>query len=97
MGKPAWIFFISVVFMSISVAGWQESFDKQTNTKPTQQWKIHDPDRPLPPVVNPGPAGDPVPAPSDAVILFNGRDLSQWSDSKGQPAQTYQNRAPTVP
>lgn len=37
-----------------------------------QQWPVHSMDRPRPPVVNPGPA------PSDAIVLFDGRDLSQW-------------------
>ena len=61
--------------------------DNEIETKPETQWKIHDPDRPLPPVIDPEPGGDPVPAPSDAIILFNGRDLSQWSNSKGEPAR----------
>ena len=26
----------------------------------TIKWKVHDPDRPMPPVVNPGPAGEPA-------------------------------------
>lgn len=52
-----------------------------------ENWSIHDPNRPLPPVVNPGPAGPPVPPPSDAVILFNGKDLSLWRDGKGNPAR----------
>jgi len=50
-------------------------------------WPIHDMSRPQPPVVTPGPAGPPVLAPSDAVILFDGRDLAQWTDAKGQPAK----------
>jgi hypothetical protein len=54
---------------------------------PQIQWGIHDPNRPLPPVVDPGPAGPPVPAPSDAVMLFNGKDLDQWTDNKGNPAK----------
>ncbi len=52
-------------------------------------WKIHDPDRPLPPVVDPGPpvAGDViVSAPADAIVLFNGTDLSKWQSSRGGPA-----------
>ena len=52
-----------------------------------QKWAVHDLSRPLPPVVDPGPAGPPVPAPSDAVVLFDGKDLSQWQDAKGGPAK----------
>jgi hypothetical protein len=52
-----------------------------------QKWAIHDMDRPLPPVVDPGPAGPPAPAPSDAVVLFDGRDLSKWTDASGGPAR----------
>jgi hypothetical protein len=51
------------------------------------RWKIHDPDRPQPPVVNPGPDCPFVPPPSDAVVLFDGEDLSQWEDTKGQSAR----------
>ena len=41
------------------------------------RWRIHDPDRPQPPVVA---AGAPVaiPPPSDAIVLFDGKDLSAW-------------------
>lgn len=43
---------------------------------PGQQWHVHDPARPNPPVVTPGAKpGDP---PSDAIILFDGKDLSHW-------------------
>ena len=35
----------------------------------------------------PGPAGPPVPAPADAIVLFDGRDLGRWTDAKGQPAR----------
>ena len=51
------------------------------------QWAVHDPDRPLPTVVAPGPAGPPVPPPADAIVLFDGRDLGRWTDAKGQPAR----------
>ncbi len=50
-------------------------------TQPGVQWVMHDPDRPLPPIVTVGPAGPTVPAPSDAVVLFDGGDLSAWQDS----------------
>lgn len=36
-----------------------------------------------PPKVDPGPVGGP---PSDAIILFDGKDLSQWVNDKGGPA-----------
>jgi hypothetical protein len=43
---------------------------------PGQPWKVHDIERPRPPVITPGARpGDP---PSDAIVLFDGRDLSQW-------------------
>jgi hypothetical protein len=52
-----------------------------------QKWAIHDLSRPLPPVVDPGPAGPPAPAPSDAIVLFDGKSLSPWDDAKSEPAQ----------
>jgi hypothetical protein len=45
---------------------------------PGQRWKVHDAERPRPRQVTPG---LPVPSaapPSDAVVLFDGKDLSQW-------------------
>ena len=35
-----------------------------------------------PPVVTPGPAGEPVAPPSDAIVLFDGKDLSNWTSTK---------------
>lgn len=47
-----------------------------TPVLPGQPWKVHDINRPRPPVVTPGARpGDP---PSDAIVLFDGRDLSHW-------------------
>ncbi|HKT47054.1 MAG TPA: DUF1080 domain-containing protein, partial [Candidatus Acidoferrales bacterium] len=49
-------------------------------------WKIHDMSRPVPPVVTPGTASTqeaPGRAPSDAVVLFDGKDLSQWQHKDG--------------
>lgn len=43
---------------------------------PGQTWRVHDNSRPTPPMVTPGAKpGDP---PSDAVVLFNGKDLLSW-------------------
>jgi hypothetical protein len=57
---------------------------------PTITWKIHDRDRPLPTEITPGTAstqdivGTP---PSDAVILFNGKDMSGWVHADNSPAK----------
>ena len=51
-----------------------------------QKWSIHDETRPVPPAVDPGPAGPPAPVPSDAIVLFGGNDLSEWTNTKGAPA-----------
>lgn len=48
---------------------------------PGQKWRVHDRTRPQPRHVVPG---QPVPtpsAPSDAIVLFDGKDLSQWNGS----------------
>ena len=45
---------------------------------------IHDVNRPAPPVITPG---TPDRAPSDAIVLFDGNDLSHWSDTNGNPSR----------
>ena len=47
-------------------------------------WHVHDPDRPQPAVVTPGDA--PGKPPSDALALFDGKDLSHWRGRDGKPA-----------
>jgi hypothetical protein len=48
---------------------------------PGQKWHVHDPDRPAPKTVAPGTTfSHSAPAPSDAVILFDGHDLSKWKN-----------------
>lgn len=49
-------------------------------------WAVHDRDRPQPPVVTPPSTYDQAGAPSDAVVLFDGTDLSHWH-TNGQPAR----------
>jgi hypothetical protein len=54
------------------------------------KWKIHDLNRPLPPIVDPGTASTqeiPGRPPADAVVLFDGKDLSKWADKDGKPAK----------
>jgi len=43
---------------------------------PDSPWRVHDRRRPQPPLVEPG--GQPGAAPADAVVLFDGKDLSAW-------------------
>jgi 3-keto-disaccharide hydrolase len=54
---------------------------------PPAQWTIHDMNRPVPQVVEPGPPGEAVPAPSDAIVLLNGQGLAAWRMQDGQPAK----------
>lgn len=50
---------------------------------PGQKWRVHDPERPAPPVVTPG--ATPGAPPSDAIVLFDGKDLSKWAhEQKGE-------------
>jgi len=54
---------------------------------PGTPWHVHDPDRPRPKVVTSGETFSlKAPAPSDAVVLFEGKDLSKWQNDKGRPA-----------
>lgn len=50
---------------------------------PGQKWRVHDKNRPAPPVVAPGAHGAP---PSDAIVLFDGKDLSAWQHEDGRAA-----------
>jgi hypothetical protein len=55
-----------------------------------KRWKQHDMNRPVPPVVDPGTASTqdaPGVPPSDAVVLFDGRDLSKWNHKGGEAAK----------
>jgi hypothetical protein len=54
-----------------------------------KQWAVHDESRPHPRVVTPGTESTPEhagKAPSDAIVLFDGKDLSQWKSAKGGDA-----------
>jgi hypothetical protein len=59
---------------------------------PAGKWHVHDPARPVPPVVTPGAAfSEGAAPPSDAIVLFDGHDLSQWMGDKGEPKWKVRN------
>jgi hypothetical protein len=62
---------------------------KDTPMLPGGRWHVHDGDRPQPRIIAPGTCSTqekPGTAPSDAVVLFDGKDLSHWRSDKGGPA-----------
>jgi hypothetical protein len=54
---------------------------------PGQKWKVHDMERPRPVKISPGLPLPSAAPPSDAIVLFNGKDLSQWV-TRGRGGQT---------
>ena len=55
-----------------------------TPKQPDGKWHVHDPNRPLPATVLPGKTfSHEAPPPSDATVLFDGKDLSKWQSGKG--------------
>ncbi len=57
-----------------------------TPMQPDGKWHVHDPARPQPPIVTSGTFSEKATPPSDAIVLFDGTDLSHWRDLKGNPA-----------
>src|SRR5437868_14297113 len=58
--------------------------------QPDPNWRDHDRDRPLPPVVAPATSSTqekPGKPPSDATVLFDCKDLSQWAAMDGSPTK----------
>ena len=50
---------------------------------PQSSWARNDMNRPRPAAVAPAPQSLPVPAPADAIVLFDGRDMSRWELVRG--------------
>jgi membrane-bound lytic murein transglycosylase len=77
---------LQVVRTGLLLAAASQACCAQVDTK----WKIHDPSRPVPPVVDPGTASAqdaPGRPPADAVVLFDGKDLSKWAHKDGSAAK----------
>jgi hypothetical protein len=58
-----------------------------TNTpmQPNGKWHVHDPNRPHPRIITPGGTfSHNAGVPSDAIVLFDGKDFSKWQGEKGE-------------
>jgi len=85
MSRKRWFLAYVAVTMAV-IVGCGVAVEKIQQAK----WGIHDMSRPVPSVVTP-----PQPscdehvgtAPSDAIVLFDGSDLSEWVTAKGKPAK----------
>lgn len=79
--------FLVIIFSFGALAASAGAADGYTDTAivPGTKWHIHDPNRPQPRVVTPGKSfSHTAPAPSDAIILFEGKDFSKWIGNKGE-------------
>src|SRR5437764_6669373 len=81
-------------FALLSAQTKQNPDDGFTDTPmlPGLPWHVHDPARPHPPLVTP--AATAGGAPSDAIVLFDGKDLSQWQDHASTISKAGDSGAP---
>jgi hypothetical protein len=88
--------FVAIVIATANFAGMvsrtlAETLPGYTDTPmlPSGKWHVHDPNRPKPPGVTPGATFNcGAPAPSDAIVLFDGSDFSHWEGDQGAPQWT---------
>lgn len=95
MSKRIWY----VLAAALAVAGLQQGASilgqqakrplgyQDTPMLPGGKWHVHDGERPQPRVVTPGAFSTqdkPGKPPSDAIVLFDGKDLSKWRGANGK-------------
>jgi hypothetical protein len=65
---------------------------KDTPMQPNGKWHVHDSDRPMAKVVAPAATfSHGAPPPADAIVLFDGKDLSKWVGGKGPATWKIEN------
>jgi len=78
--------------LSFSCPAGEKPGYKDTPMLPGQPWHVHDSDRPAPRAVTPAETfSHGAPPPSDAVVLFDGSDLSKWKSDKGPAGWKVEN------
>ena len=73
---------------ALGLAAWAQQNLGYSDTPflPGEKWRVHDGTRPQPKVIDPGSpstADNPGRPPSDAVVLFDGKDLARWHNNNG--------------
>jgi hypothetical protein len=69
---------VACTVCATTVPGQEKPGYDDTPMLPESQWRVHDRNRPQPPTVEPG--LEPGTPPADAIVLFDGRDVSEWED-----------------
>ena len=72
----AWAAAIAVAVAASPAPAQEKPGFKDTPMLPGGQWRVHDSDRPHPTAVTPGDV--PGAPPSDAIVLFDGKNLDEW-------------------
>lgn len=79
------VLLVSMVGMPFPLFQLEQTWEKQMHG-----WRVHDMKRPQPAKIDPGiPSTQEVAgkSPSDAIVLFDGKDLSHWERVRGGPAK----------
>ncbi len=72
---------LALLFISVTFVAAQEQ--ELPDPKLTEVWE------PVPPIVTPG---EGTAAPSDAIVLFDGTDFSNWKHADGKPVKWFLNK-----
>ncbi|HEX6588012.1 MAG TPA: DUF1080 domain-containing protein [Longimicrobiales bacterium] len=79
-------YLLAVLVLALAAVTPRDAEAQRSRRQTVGDWPQHSTERQRPAVVDPGPYVGPAPAPSDAIILFDGGDLSAWSADRGGDA-----------